>query len=369
MSIIIVMLIFCFVVFVHELGHYIFARRGGIAVEEFAIGMGPKLFGFERKGTLWTIRLLPIGGYCRMYGEDVQAPDQKSEAELEKRKKLNGGAFYEKSVGVRMSTIFGGPLFNFIMALVFSFIYIALTPVDTTTISVTPEEYPAYEAGIRAGDRLISIDGRRVLRSQEAQVYINVPKGKPVDVKVRRNVEGQSQILEYEVKPVGLPVDSTVPPEESDKVYIIGIGYVQVDKTPWTVIQYGVLETASWIKMTLYSLGLLITGEMPLNSLGGPIAIVDGFSETYDRSLVEGLKSVLSNIAWFIVLLSANLGVFNLMPIPALDGGRLSFLLVEAVRGNPVAPNKEGVVHFIGFVLLMILMVIVFYNDLLRLFV
>ncbi len=366
MSIIVALLVFSFIVFVHEFGHYIFARRGGIAVEEFAIGMGPKLFGFERKGTQWTIRLLPIGGFCRMHGEDGSEPQDKQETQ--NVKKLNGGAFYEKSVGVRISTIFGGPLFNFILALIFSFIYIGMTTTFSNVVSEVPEDLPAYEAGIRPGDEIVSIDGHRILRSTEARIYINMPAGEPLDVKVRRSENGDSKTLNFTVVPHVIKLDETVPPEESNNYYVIGVNYEEIQKNIFTVMKYGVLEAASWIKIVFYSLGLLITGNVSMTALSGPVAIVDEFSTGYEASLAYGIKAVVSNIAFFIVLLSSNLGVMNLLPIPALDGGRLIFLFIEGVRGKPLAPDKEGFVHFIGFALLMLLMVFVLFNDIQRLF-
>ncbi len=369
MSIIVALLVFSFIVFVHEFGHYIFARRGGIAVEEFAIGMGPKLFSFERKGTQWSIRLLPIGGFCRMHGEDGSEPQDKQEVqENQNVKKLNGGAFYEKSVGVRISTIFGGPLFNFILALFFSFIYIGMTATFSNVVSEVPEDLPAYEAGIRPGDEIVSIDGHRILRSTEARIYINMPEGEPLDVKVRRSENGDSKTLNFTVVPHVIELDETVPPEESDNYYVIGVNYEEIQKNIFTVMKYGVLEAASWIKIVFYSLGLLITGNVSMTALSGPVAIVDEFSSGYEASLAYGIKAVVSNIAFFIVLLSSNLGVMNLLPIPALDGGRLIFLFIEGVRGKPLAPDKEGFVHFIGFALLMLLMVFVLFNDIQRLF-
>ncbi len=397
MSIIVALLVFSFIVFIHELGHFYFARKGDIAVEEFAIGMGPKLFGFKRKGTLWTIRLLPIGGFCRMLGEDGEDESEKKDTIIEnedtinenkeliidngidsdinhdnesvkdKKNTLQGGAFYEKSVWIRIQAVFGGPLFNFILALIFSFILIGLSVISVNVVSVVGEETPAKEAGIMVGDKLISIDGHRLLRPREASIYINVPEGDALDVVVRRTLEDGNTIdIEYVITPMVIETDPNVPPEESANYYMIGIGYEQTEKTFFSIIKYGVLETLSWIKVVFYSLGLLITGQVPPSSLSGPVGLVTTIGSDYERSLTEGFKVVVASLSFWVVLISANLGIMNLLPIPALDGGRLVFLLLEAVFKKPIAPEKEGFIHFVGFALLMVLMVFIMYNDILR---
>lgn len=391
-SIIVALLVFSFIVFIHELGHYYFARKGDIAVEEFAIGMGPKLYGFTRKGTMWSIRLLPIGGYCKMVGEDGEEDSKEDNESLESIEEssdetqknsennesefkvaetiksetlsdLEGGAFYEKSVWIRIRAVFGGPLFNFILALVFSFILIGLSVISTTEIAVIGEDTPAQAAGIMVGDELISIDGHRLLRPREASIYINVPEGAPVEVVVRRD----SEDITYTITPMIVETNPDVPPEESDNYYMIGIGYGQAEKSVWTVFKYGVLETLSWIKVVFYSLGLLVTGQVAATNLSGPVGLVSTIGSDYERSLAEGLKVVIANLSFWIVLISSNLGVMNLLPIPALDGGRLVFLFGEAITGKPIAPEKEGFIHFVGFAFLMLLMVFIMYNDILRL--
>lgn len=388
MSIIVALLVFSFIVFIHELGHFYFARRGGIAVEEFAIGMGPKLFGFKSKGTEWTLRLLPIGGFCRMLGEDGDVATKEENVELdtteiseseeiskteeisvtEETSKLDGVAFFEQSVWIRISAVFGGPLFNFVLALVFSFLLMSVTTISTTEIAMVAENTPAMEAGLLPGDQMISIDGHLLIRPKEASIYINVPSGDPVDVKVNRTLEdGSKKTLEFTITPTFVEVNPDLPAEESDNYYYIGVNYATAETNLLTVLKYGVLECLSWIKIVFYSLGLLVTGQVSGTALSGPVALVSEISSGYERSLTEGLKVVVGNLSFWVVLISANLGVMNLLPIPALDGGRLVFLFLEAIIGKPVAPEKEGFIHFVGFALLMVLMVFVLYNDIMRL--
>lgn len=393
MSIVVAFLIFSFIVFIHELGHFFFARRAGIAVEEFAIGMGPKLFGFTKNHCEWTIRLLPIGGFCKMVGEDgeddvVSDKDkarkkgeneeitkedlvvEDAEEDIQTPKKiLNGEPFYTRSVKERILAVFGGPLFNFILALFFSFIYVALSPISTTTIGYAPEELPAYQSGIREGDKLVSIDGHKVIAPFEARIYINVAGGEPVDIEVKRTLDDGTVVpLGFTIMPEAIVIDAEVPEAEQEFFYRIGIGYTQVETNLWNIIVYGVKECISWIKVVFYSLGMLLTNQVSMNQLSGPVAIVSEISSEYENSLADGFVAVISNISFFIVLLSSNLGVMNLLPIPALDGGRLVFLIIEGVRGKPVAPEKEGFVHLVGFALLMILMVFVLINDIGKVF-
>jgi len=377
MSIIVALLVFSFIVFIHELGHFYFARQGGIAVEEFAIGMGPKLFGFKRKGTEWTIRLLPIGGFCRMLGEDGADEASTEETLTEKAEEisglekddqlLEGTAFFEQSVWIRIKAVFGGPLFNFILALVFSFILMGVSTISTTDVAYVADGTPAAIAGIEVGDKMTSIDGHTLVRPREASIYINVPAGEPIDVTVKRLTNSGIEELTFTIIPDFVEVDETIPAEESDNYYFIGVGYGDVASSFGNIIKYGVLEALSWIKIVFYSLGLLVTGQISGTALSGPVALVSEISSGYERSLEEGIKVVIANLSFWVVLISANLGVMNLLPIPALDGGRLVFLLLEAVFKKPIAPEKEGFIHFIGFALLMVLMVFVLYNDITRL--
>jgi regulator of sigma E protease len=402
MSIIVALLVFSFIVFIHELGHFYFARKGGIAVEEFAIGMGPKIFGFNHKGTDWTIRILPIGDFCRMLGEDggqseerpvrdeqiienilenidssdeldemvekKVASDELDSIEEKENVKAQGAAFFEQSVWIRISAVFGGPLFNFILALVFSVVLMSVSTISTTVIANVAEGTPAAEAGLMAGDKMLSIDGHTLIRPKEASIYINVPSGDPVEVVVNRKMEdGSSEKLNFLITPSFVEVNPDIPAEESENYYYIGVNYETIGNNIFTVLKYGLLETFSWIKIVFYSLGLLITGQVSGAALSGPVALVSEISSGYEQSLTEGIKVVVANLSFWVVLISANLGVMNLLPIPALDGGRLVFLFIEAIIGKPVAPEKEGFIHFVGFALLMVLMVFVMYNDIMRL--
>lgn len=336
-SIIIALMIFSLIVIIHELGHFFFARKNDILVEEFAVGMGPKIVSKKYGDTVWSIRALPFGGFCKMLGEDESLDDNR--------------AFNSKSIGARISTIFGGPLFNIILALLFAIIYISIGSTKTTTIETVAEDSPVALAGLQAGDKIIKVDGHYISAYKEIPIYINQNGSQPMELVYKR--DGKKETV-------------TITPSYNEKndIYQIGIVNTRINnKNPFQVLKYSVIEIIFVIKLVYYSLGLLITGAVSAGEIAGPVGIVTVVSEGYQESIQYGLISVIYTISSFIVLLSANLGVMNLLPIPALDGGRLVFLFIELVRGKPIDQGKEGFIHFIGYVLLMALMVVVLFND------
>jgi regulator of sigma E protease len=359
MSIIVALLLFSFIVFIHELGHFVFAKRGGITVEEFAIGMGPKLFGFTKNNTDWTIRLFPIGGFCKMKGEDgivnLEGVDVSD-------------TFFAQPVWVRIKAVFGGPLFNFILAFVFSILLMSVSTIRTTTVRMVAEGSPAQTFGIQEGDQLVSIDGQRILIPIEANMYINAAEGSPVEVKIKRTQDnGEKETLIYKITPAFVKTDESLSDEESPKYYYIGLDFTTTTNSLTNIIKYGFLETIALIKITFYSLGMLFTGQASMSALSGPVGLVSVISTGYEASLLSGIKTVIETLSFWVVLISANLGIMNLLPIPALDGGRLIFLFVEALTKKRIPQEKEGFIHFIGFALLMVLMVFVLFNDISRL--
>jgi regulator of sigma E protease len=337
MSIVVSILIFGFIVLIHELGHFLFARKNDIIVEEFAIGMGPKLVGKKVGDTLYSIRIVPFGGFCRMLGED-------EDVEVE-------GSFSSKSIWARIQVVIGGPLFNIILAFVFAILLISLSGTKTTTLSYVSENSPAYEAGLREGYEIIKVDGRRLISAKEIPIYVQQKKGAPLDITYKHGKIVQT-------------VRVTPKYFEEYQTYLIGIDFKAINKANvFHVIKYSVIEILFWIKMVFYSLGMMIGGNVSLKQVSGPVGIVSAISEGYKQNIQEGLIAILSTISFYIVLLSANLGVMNLLPIPALDGGRLVFLIIEAIRRKPIDRDKEAVIHFAGYVLLMVLMVFIVYND------
>ena len=342
MGIILAIIIFSFIVFFHEFGHFILAKKNGIDVEEFAIGMGPALCSKEYKGTKYAIRLFPIGGYCAM-GEDEAATDSPNN-------------FNNKSVWARISVIAAGPIFNFILAFVFAVILTAMVGYDPPVVREVEQGYPAAEAGIQKGDTIVKMGNKKINIYREISIYNQFHQGE--DVEITYIHDGKKQTVTLTPK-----MD-----EESGYTRIGITGSGNTKANIFTSIQYGVYEVKFWICTTLESLKMLIIGQIGADQLSGPVGIVSVVDNTYQQSKSYGLFIVIAQMLNIAILLSANLGVMNLLPLPALDGGRLVFLFVEAIRRKRIPPEKEGYVHLVGIALLMVLMVFVMFNDIRRVF-
>lgn len=342
MGIILAIIIFSFIVFFHEFGHFILAKKNGIDVEEFAIGMGPALCSKEYKGTKYAIRLFPIGGYCAM-GEDEAATDSPNN-------------FNNKSVWARISVIAAGPIFNFILAFVFAVILTAMVGYDPPVVREVEQGYPAAEAGIQKGDTIVKMGNKKINIYREISIYNQFHQGE--DLEITYIHDGKKQTV------------TLIPKMDEESGYTrIGItGSGNTKANIFTSIQYGVYEVKFWICTTLESLKMLITGQIGADQLSGPVGIVSVVDNTYQQSKSYGLFIVIAQMLNIAILLSANLGVMNLLPLPALDGGRLVFLFVEAIRRKRIPPEKEGYVHLVGIALLMVLMVFVMFNDIRRVF-
>lgn len=342
MGIIIAILLFSFIVFFHELGHFLLAKKNGIDVQEFAIGMGPNLVSKEYKGTLYCLKLLPIGGMCVM-GEDEEATDAP-------------GNFNNASVWARISVIAAGPIFNFILAFVGAVIITAMVGYDKPILGSVDAGYPAAEAGMEKGDQIIKMGDKTIHIFREISLYNQLHQGEKVDVTFIR--DGQKHMV------------TLTPKMDEELGYArLGIGSSGNYKaSALTALQYGAYEVKFWICTTIDSLKMLIARQVGVDQLSGPVGVVNMVDDTYQQSKSYGMRVVFLEMLNMIVLLSANIGVMNLLPIPALDGGRLFFLFVEVIRRKRIPPEKEGYVHFAGIVLLMLLMVFVMYNDIRRIF-
>nr|MDA3847455.1 RIP metalloprotease RseP [Vallitaleaceae bacterium] len=302
---------------------------------------GPKIVGKKLKGTLFSIRAVPFGGFCKMLGEDESIEEK--------------GSFSSQSIWVRMKVTFGGPLFNIVLAFITVIIYISIMGTGTTTIERVIDDSAAYEAGILPGDKITKIGSHSIIAYSEIPLYLNETGSQTIDIVVKR--DGESKTLSI------TPAYTS----ESDR-YFIGVSPKTVNnKNPFEVIKYGAIEIVYTVKLVYYSLGMLISGSISPSEISGPVGIVNIVSTTYNQSLEYGMLSTVSVMLYFMTLLSANLAIMNLLPIPALDGGRLVFLTIEAIRKKPIDQEKEAMIHFIGFVLLMGLMILVLYNDIAKL--
>lgn len=341
MGIVLAILVFSFIVLVHELGHFLLAKKNGIRVDEFSIGMGPTLLSKRVGETKYCLKLLPLGGSCMM-GED---DDDMSE-----------GSFNSKSVWARMSVIAAGPVFNFILAFIFAVIIIGYVGYDEPILSDVTPGYSAEAEGLQAGDRIVRMNNKKINIWREVVYYNVFHPGETVNLVYERDGKEYTATIVPKQDENGSYKLGVVSPTEYKKANVL------------TALQYGVYEVKFWICTTVESLKMLVTGQVGVNELSGPVGIVDMVGDTYEQSKSYGFMVVLMEMLNIGILLSANLGVMNLLPIPALDGGRLVFLVVEAIRRKRIPPEKEGIVHLIGFALLMALMVFVMFNDIKRLF-
>lgn len=269
---------------------------------------------------------------------------------------MSEGSFNSKSVWARISVIAGGPVFNFILAFILSVILVGMIGYDEPVIGDVTAGYSAEEQGLQAGDRIVKMNGKKINIWREVVYYNVFHAGEEVEMVYERDGERHTVTLTPKKDENGSYKLGVVSPGEYKKANV------------FTALKYGLYEVKFWISTTVQSLKMLITGQVSVSELSGPVGIVDMVGDTYEQSKTYGFLVVLMEMMNIGILLSANLGVMNLLPIPALDGGRLVFLFVEAIRGKRVPPEKEGVVHFIGLVLLLALMAFVMFHDIKRLF-
>lgn len=347
-SIILFIIIFCVIVVSHEFGHFIVAKKNGIHVVEFFIGMGPSLLSFEKGGTKYSLKLFPIGGACVFEGEDG----------LENEKgELSAGAFPKAPVWVRIATVFAGPLFNFLTAYIMAIIIVWACGVCLPVVYDVTEGGQAEAVGIQAGDVITKMDGKNIHMWDQVSLISVTNRGEPIDVVYERDGE------EYSV---------TIQPEfsEADNRYYIGLQgrgeYIECSVPQ--VFKYGFHTMEYMVQYTVKSLSMLVQGQLSKDDVSGPVGMVMMVDETYDAVKETGMINVVLNMINIALILSVNLGILNLLPLPALDGGRLVFLLIEAIRGKPIPPEKEGMVHLGGMMALMILMVLVLFNDISKIF-
>lgn len=345
MGIVFAVLLFSFIVIFHELGHFLTAKLFHIRVDEFSLGLGPTLFGKKIGGTKFSLKLLPFGGACMMGEDDVED--------------VSEGSFNSKNVWQRICVIAGGPVFNLILGLVICSAMVGTAGYAKPVVSSVEEGYGAAQAGLQPGDTILKIDGKSIHMWDDISLY-NMTHQSQDQVKVVYEREGKTHKTEVVLSPdgkAGYKRLGIIGPDSMTKPGILG------------TLKYGFYKTKYWLDYTVSSLRLLFSGKVGLKDMSGPVGIVTAVDGVYRSSIVHGFGAALFGLLTFGALLTVNLGIMNLFPLPALDGGRLIFLFIEAVRGRRVSPEKEGYVHLAGFVFLMGLMVLILFNDISRLFV
>lgn len=328
--------VFGLVIFVHELGHFLTAKFSGITVQEFAIGMGPTLVRFERNGTIYALRLLPIGGFVSMEGEDEESEDE--------------GSFTKAPVGNRILVTVAGACMNLILGF---FVLIAVVSMESSIVSRTVAEfYPdasTQQSGLQVGDTIIAVNGRRCFVANDVSYEFARTQEGTADLTVLR--DGEKITLE--------DVVFDTAEQDGQQYLVIDFKVYPIEKTVLNVLKEAGNWTLSLARMVILSFTDLVTGRIAVNNLSGPVGIVSAIGQA--SSL--GLQPLLLLLA----LITINLGIFNLIPIPALDGGRLVFLILEAIRKKPIQQKYEIAVNAAGFVLLIGLMVFATFNDITKL--
>jgi len=356
-------LIIGLVIFIHEFGHYLLAKKNGIGVVEFSVGMGPAIYSWVKNGTKYAIRCLPFGGYCMMLGAESFLPDTETDGEeVAMDEEL---AFSNKPVWRRIAAIAAGPLFNVFLGLFLALLLTALVGVNTTEIGYISPDYPAESAGLQAGDRIVKLDNSRMALFQDITLYMAMHEGEDVTITYVRNGEKFTTTL----TPVYYEAEDRYLIGITAKNRETGLGVIKV-------LRYGCATLRYNMSVVIKSLGMLVTGKSGIGDLSGPVGmagIVNDIVEEVQEDTKEESGWVtfywtLLNLMNFTLLITANLAVMNLLPIPGMDGGRLLFLLIEAVRGKPVEKKREGIVTIAGFILLFILVIFVFFNDIRKVF-
>ena len=324
-------IVFGLLIGVHEAGHLIAAKLNKVEVTEFAIGMGPKLFSFQGKETLYSLRLIPIGGYCKLTGEDESIDSPVS--------------FSAKKPLQRISILAAGAIMNLILSFVALVILFAPNEkISTTYVENVLENAPAYSQGLKAGDKIVKLNSTNVNIDSDVSFFLYRNGDKPVDVTVKRGDE---------------KVVLNITPYSENGDYYIGYKPQSVDNNILETLKYSFHFEVFTSKVVILTIADLFTGTASVKDTSGPVGIVSEIG----KAAHNGFRNVL----YLLALISVNLGLFNLIPLPALDGGRILFVLIEFIFRRPVPQKYEAIVHALGFLALLILMVFVTFNDVFRL--
>ncbi|MDY3928412.1 MAG: site-2 protease family protein [Clostridia bacterium] len=387
---VVTVLIFLVMISLHEFGHFIMAKASGVSVLEFAVGMGPAIFKKQGKETLYSIRIFPIGGYCKLDGEDGGTD--------------NPRAFCNQKLWKRFLVVSAGAVLNIILGFVLVVIMVSVQPhsegqpnmISTPVIDSLVDNSHISETGIQPGDRIVDIDGHKIHIYDEIRLYTSKLEGNEI---IPITVERNGKKIKFDVKPslsetiyeygensviiksvingvenkeeieytdeIRESVRDVIGQTASEKRYLIGFVSQQQEVTVFNVIPYAYHYTGYVIKMVYRALWDMITGKTGFDEVSGPVGIISAVNTAVNTNVKYRLVNILSLAS----ILTINLGIFNLLPLPALDGGRLFFMLVELLRRKPVPPEKEGMVHAIGLMLLLLLSVVISYHDIMKLFV
>lgn len=336
---ILAILLFCIMIFPHELGHFIAARRVGVKVNEFAFGMGPAIWKKQGPETLYSIRLFPVGGFCAMEGEDEESNEPR--------------AFGNKKPWQKIVVLAAGSFMNIICAIVIMSLVIGIMGFTTTVVGQVTEDLPAKAAGILEGDKLLKIDDTEIEQWTDVSKALQASGGEEVVVTLERDKQVETVSV---VPQLTEGVDAQGNPAQG---YVLGVT-CKISHNPFMAVVDGAQSTWNMTKMMFSALGQLFTGEAGVDELSGPVGMINMVSQTTEYGF------------WYYGFLTAlicvNLAIINLLPLPALDGGRIIFVIYTMITGKTVSEKVEGAIHMVGMALLLALMVFVTMNDITRIF-
>ncbi len=342
-TIIFAILFFSLIIFVHEFGHFVTARFFKVKVHEFALGMGPKIFSKVKGETRYSLRAIPIGGFCSMEGEDTDSDDE--------------GSFSRKPWYAKLVVLAAGAAMNVVLGFVVCTLFVGISTASTGVSTVTVEkvmETADVADFLKTGDKIVEINGTRVNIRRDIDFAMQQSGGKESRITVVRDGQRVSGTFEPYVAQYA----------DGTPAYLVGFNPKVEKANVFNVVRESFFQTVWMGKLVFVSLGMLISGEASVGEVSGPVGVVGAMN---DAAQMGGMLGFL-NLLYLAAFISVNIGIMNLLPIPALDGGRILFVLIEAIRRKPIPPEKEGVVHFIGLVLLMGVMVFATWNDIMKLF-
>ncbi len=356
-TILIAILVFGLVVMIHELGHFICAKKAGIQVNEFSIGMGPALFTTVCNGTQYSVRALPIGGYVSMEGEDEELeeePEQNDFSEMEvdfSKPEPHGLPFPQVKVWKRIIVVAAGAIMNLILGFVVLLLMFTFGEMGASkTVGFVEPNSPIEQAGLAVGDEIVAVNGRHCYVANDIIYELQRTEGQAADLTVKRD----GQLVEME------NVQFAMVQNGENATMNIGFKVYSLEKTPKNVITQAASYTVFYARLVFRSIGDLITGHVSVNELSGPVGIVSAIGQAASMGIGELLS--------LLTLLTVNLGIFNLLPIPALDGGKLVFLALEGIFRRPIPKKLEILVNAAGMIFLFGLMIFATFNDITRLF-
>ena len=343
---IVALLAFLLVILVHEFGHFIAAKKCGVKVNEFAIGMGPKIFKIKKNDTLYSIRLFPIGGFCDVEGENKPSD--------------NNHSYASKPVWQRMIIIVAGAVMNMVLAFIFmSIILVQQNQFVSTKVSKFSENSVINQYGIEIGDEIISINNYRTKTSRDISFAISISKNFLANIEVKRD---NKKII---LKNVNFTTELN---EKREPQIIRDFYFAPINKNFYSFFVQLFRETSSIVRITYKSLFLMITGKVNLTDIVGPIGVLSVIGNVASAGLEINLISAINNIIFIMIVITVSLGITNLLPIPALDGGKFTILLFELITKKRMNPDLESKIHTIGFILLMLVMILVTFSDIFKLF-